>query len=101
MIPENKLIVYGGAFNPPTPAHISAIRELSSLDGRLVLLPSGAEFVRKWKPGQQVLPDIARLELLKKALAGVGIQNATVDCQAMAENLCTYDALAKIKKKFV
>lgn len=100
MIPENKLIVYGGAFNPPTPAHISAIRELSSLDGRLVLLPSGAEFVRKWKPGQQVLPDIARVELLKKALAGAGIQNATVDCQAMAENLCTYDALARLKEKY-
>ena len=100
MIPENKLIVYGGAFNPPTPAHISAIRELSSLDGRLVLLPSGAEFVRKWKPGQQVLPDIARVELLKKALAGAGIQNATVDCQAMVENLCTYDALARLKEKY-
>lgn len=100
MTPEKKLIVYGGAFNPPTPAHISVIRELSSLDGRLVLLPSGAEFVRKWKPGQQVLPDIARLELLKKALAGAGIQNATVDCQAMAENLCTYDALARLKEKY-
>ena len=62
-----KLIVYGGAFNPPTPAHISAIRALSQMDGRLVLLPSGADFVRQWKPGQRVLPDLARLELLEKA----------------------------------
>jgi predicted amidohydrolase/nicotinic acid mononucleotide adenylyltransferase len=97
---EKRLIVYGGAFNPPTPAHISAIRRLSSLDGELVLLPSGADFVRKWKPGQQVLPDIARLELLDSALKNAGIRNATVDCLAMEKNLCTYDALARLREKY-
>lgn len=97
---EKRLIVYGGAFNPPTPAHIAAIRALNALDGELVLLPSGAEFIEKWKPGQNVLPDIARLELLKQAAAEAGAENAAVDSLAMAENLCTYDALNRLKEKY-
>ena len=95
-----KLIVYGGAFNPPTPAHISAIKALSGMDGQLVLLPSGADFVRKWKPGQSVLPDLARIELLEKAAKEAGAEDYVVDCLALTENLCTYDALGRLKEKY-
>ncbi|MBQ4090106.1 MAG: NAD(+) synthase [Clostridia bacterium] len=94
----SKLIVYGGAFNPLTVAHESAIRALSAHAGeaKLVILPSGAEFIGMWKPGQTVLSDVARVEIIKKFLAEADIENAVMDCMALRENLCTYDALEKL-----
>ena len=97
---ENKgvMIVYGGAFNPLTAAHESAIRALSRRAGagELVLLPSGAEFVEKWKPGQAVLSDVARLDILRGFVKDEGLANTRVDTLALRENLCTFDALARL-----
>ena len=94
----NKVIVYGGAFNPLTAAHESAIRALSAYagDDLLVILPSGADFVEMWKPGKAVISDVARIEIIKKFIADVGIENAVLDCLALRENLCTFDALEKL-----
>ena len=93
-----KIVVYGGAFNPLTAAHESAIRTLSAYagEGKLIVLPSGAEFVEMWKPGQAVLPDIARLEIIEGFIKTSGIENAEIDTLALRENLCTYDALEKL-----
>ena len=93
-----KIVVYGGAFNPLTTAHESAIRALSAYvdGGKLIVLPSGAEFVGMWKPGKAVLPDIARLEIIEGFLKDSGLENVELDTLAMRENLCTYDALARL-----
>ena len=95
----SKLIVYGGAFNPLTAAHESAIRALCAYvgDGRVVILPSGAEFVEMWKPGKTVISDVARIEIIKNFVADAGIENAVLDCLALRENLCTYDALETVR----
>jgi len=95
-----KIVVYGGAFNPLTCAHESAIRALSAYagDGRLIVLPSGAEFVEMWKPGQAVLPDIARIEIIRGFIEKVGFENVEMDTLALRENLCTYDALARLRE---
>ena len=69
---QKPLIVYGGAFNPPTAAHFAAIRTLAARqDGALVLLPSGAQFIRQWKADQTVLPDAARLAAREIACPGL------------------------------
>lgn len=95
---SKRLIVYGGAFNPPTAAHLAAIRALAARqDGILVLLPSGAQFIRQWKDDQTVLPDVTRLDLLKRNLDREGLADVVIDCLAMRENLCTYDALERLK----
>ena len=93
-----KIVVYGGAFNPLTSAHESAIRTLAAYagDGRLIVLPSGAEFVGMWKPGQDVLPDIARLEIIENFIRESGLENVEIDTLALRENLCTYDALNRL-----
>ena len=99
----SKLIVYGGAFNPLTAAHEATIRALSACAGedKLVILPSGAEFVEMWKPGKAVISDVARIEIIKEFIAGEDIGNAVVDCMALRENLCTYDALEKLCASYV
>lgn len=95
---SKRLIVYGGAFNPPTAAHLAAIRVLAARqDGVLVLLPSGAQFIRQWKDDQTVLPDVTRLDLLQRNLEREGLSQVLIDCLAMRENLCTYDALERLK----
>lgn len=96
------LIVYGGAFNPLTPAHQAAIRALRQAypQAQLALLPSGAQFVEQWKPGQAVLPDLVRTDILRAFLAKEKIENAVVDCSALQDNLCTFDALKLLKKKY-
>ncbi len=93
-----KIVVYGGAFNPLTAAHESAIRALAEYagDGKLIILPSGAEFVEMWKPGQAVLPDIARIEIIGNFIKESGLANVEMDMLALRENLCTFDALAKL-----
>lgn len=93
-----KIVVYGGAFNPLTKAHESAIRVLAEYakDGRLVVLPSGAEFVEKWKPGQSVISDIARIEIIDMFIRESGLENVELDTLALRENLCTYDALERL-----
>ncbi len=93
------LIVYGGAFNPPTPAHEATIRALSEragADGKLLLLPSGAEFVKKWKPTETVLPDAARVDMLSDFIRRCGLNNVSIDLSALKDNLCTFDALAAL-----
>ena len=92
------VFVFGGAFNPLTAAHESAIRALSRRagDAGVILLPSGAEFVELWKPGQQVLPDAARIDMLNTFIAEAGLSNVTINSLALRENLCTYDALNRL-----
>lgn len=92
------IFVFGGAFNPLTAAHESAIRALSrrAADERVILLPSGADFVEMWKPGQSVLPDAARIDLLKAFITDEGLSNVTIDTLALRDNLCTYDALNRL-----
>lgn len=92
------IFVFGGAFNPLTAAHESAIRALSrrAADGGVILLPSGADFVEIWKPGQRVLPDAARIDMLKAFVAEAGLSNVTINSLALRDNLCTYDALNRL-----
>jgi len=99
---KKQLIVYGGAFNPPTAAHLSAIRALADYarEAKIILLPSGAPFIRKWKPGQDVLPDAARVDLMEQMIQAEGFSNVLVDLSAIPENLCTFDALNLLKKKY-
>ena len=96
------LIVYGGAFNPLTAAHQAAIRTLSQRypGAQIILLPSGEQFVRQWKPDQDVLPDVIRLDILSAFVRESGLTNVQIDTLAMARNLCTYDALHELKKKY-
>lgn len=96
------LIVYGGAFNPLTAAHQAAIRTLSQRypGAQIILLPSGEQFVRQWKPDQDVLPDVIRLDILSAFVRESGLTNVQIDMLAMARNLCTYDALHELKKKY-
>ena len=102
MAASKSLIVYGGAFNPPTKAHLAALRALAARAGEdeVILLPSGEQFIRLWKPGQDVLPDIVRLDLLRQMADEAGCPNIRLDLQAMRENLCTYDALAALKARY-
>ena len=99
---KKQLIVYGGAFNPPTAAHLSAIRALADYarEAKIILLPSGAPFIRQWKPGQDVLPDAARIDLMEQMIQAEGFSNVLVDLSAIPENLCTFDALNLLKKKY-
>lgn len=96
------LIVYGGAFNPLTAAHQAAVRALRARypEAKIVLLPSGSGFVQKWKPGQQVLPDSVRVDILNAFIRSAGLANAQTDMLALAENLCTYDVLTRLKEKY-
>ncbi len=97
------LIVYGGAFNPPTPAHEATIRALSEragANGRLILLPSGAEFIKMWKPSESVLPDVARIDMLYDLIKRFGLKNATIDLSALKDNLCTFDALTALGREY-
>ena len=96
------LIVYGGAFNPLTAAHQAAIRALSQRypGAQIILLPSGEQFVKLWKPDQDVLPDVIRLDILSAFVRESGLTNVQIDTLAMARNLCTYDALHELKKKY-
>ena len=96
------LIVYGGAFNPLTAAHQAAIRTLSQRypGTQIILLPSGEQFVKLWKPDQDVLPDVIRLDILSAFVRESGLTNVQIDTLAMARNLCTYDALHELKKKY-
>ncbi len=96
------LIVYGGAFNPLTAAHQAAIRTLSQRypGAQIILLPSGEQFVKLWKPDQDVLPDVIRLDILSAFVRESGLTNVQIDTLAMARNLCTYDALHELKKKY-
>ena len=75
------LIVYGGAFNPLTAAHQAAIRALRAQypEDTLVLLPSGGRFIAQWKPGQGVLPDLTRLDILRAFLAQAGMDDVKID----------------------
>ena len=96
---DKMLIVYGGAFNPPTAAHMAVVRALRELGGDVVLVPSGSAFVEKWKPGQEILPDLARMEMLRGALDAEGFADVSIDSVALAENLCTFDVLGKLRQQ--
>ena len=96
------LIVYGGAFNPLTAAHQAAIRALRAQHPKdtLVLLPSGGRFIAQWKPGQGVLPDLTRLDILRAFLAQAGMEDVKIDLSALQENLCTFDALQRLRAAY-
>ena len=98
----NKLIVFGGTFNPLTHAHIEVIDIAKAYfkEEKIVILPSSDKFFFNWKNYDEsnVLPSDLRINILKEfvkrsnnILSLIEIENKTYR---------TYDSLNELKKEY-
>ena len=66
---DNTLIVYGGAFNPPTIAHVEIIRKLAETypHNRIYVIPSNDSYITGWKQQYSPIPFEDRIDLIAYA----------------------------------
>lgn len=67
---HSNVVVFGGSFNPLHEGHLELIRALSAapFTHRILVIPNR---VSPFKAGGEALPDVIRLEILRKSLPGI------------------------------
>ncbi len=98
----NKLIVFGGTFNPLTYAHEEVIELAKTYfnEEKIVILPSSDKFFYSWKNYDEssVLPTSLRINILKEyALRSNNILSLI---EIDGKTFKTYDSLNELKKEF-
>lgn len=99
---KKEVIIFGGAFNPPTKGHESVIRELAKKGSEVWVMPSFAH-----AHGKKPISFKRRLELTEILLSKIGFENVKVsgleeDCfNSVGKNyVYTYDLLVFLSKKY-
>jgi nicotinate-nucleotide adenylyltransferase len=66
---DGTLIVYGGAFNPPTIAHVEIIKKIAETypNNKIYVIPSNDKYITGWKQQYSPIPFEDRLDLLSDA----------------------------------
>lgn len=98
----NKLIVFGGTFNPLTYAHAEVIELAKTYfnEEKVVILPSSDKFFYTWKNYDEssVLPTSLRLDILKEY--SKRSNNILSLIEVEGKTFKTYDSLNELKKEF-
>lgn len=88
---NNTLIVYGGAFNPPTIAHVKIIKKLAETyhNNKIYVIPSNDKYITGWKQQYSPIPFEDRLDLLSDAAIAADTYNEQISYLGIEQYMIT------------
>ena len=88
---SNTLIIYGGAFNPPTIAHVEIIRKLAETypNNKIYVIPSNDKYITGWKQQYSPIPFEDRIDLLSDAAVAAEKYNEQISYSGIEQYIIT------------